>query len=114
MSSSSPQKSKLIAAPLSHSTISSENKTRKHSLRHRLQGYDIFLTRVLKQTSQVALALFFVLSVVCHSSVAIDDTIYLYDDDLYDSVYYDEDYNSALTKYYKEEAKTVGQHQSGE
>lgn len=62
----------------------------------------------------LTITLLFVLSLVCQSSEAIDDTIYLYDDDHYDSLYYDEDYNSALTKYYKEESKTVGQHHSGE
>ena len=52
---------------------------------------------------------------ICHSSKANDDTLYLYEDDLsYDSnYYYDNDYNSALTKYYKESGNTVGHHNSG-
>ena len=51
---------------------------------------------------------------ICNSSKANDDTLYLYEDDLsYDSNYYYDDYNSALTKYYKESGQTVGHHDSG-
>ena len=68
-----------------------------------------------KTTFRFVISSLFVFLIICHSSDATaDDTLYLYDDDLYDSnYYYEEDYNSALTKYYKENPRTAGQHNSG-
>ena len=65
-----------------------------------------------KTTFRFVISSLFVFLITCHSSdAAADDTLYLYDDDLYDTNYfYEEDYNSALTKYYKENPRTVDQH----
>ena len=101
-----------------HRFIPTENKMIKRptsSLRHRTNGInDIFDMKHNKMQRIAQLfAIFFLCLTYCHSTKATDDTLYLYDDDLYDSYYYDDDYSSALTKYYKEGGKSAGQHNSG-
>ena len=111
---SSSQKSKSIAAPLSQATFAHDKKKVKHLLRHLRGRHGERPSNALQQTYLATLILIFVLSLFWHSSEAVDDTLYLYEDDLYDTLYYDDDYSSALTKYYQGETQPLAQHQSGE
>ena len=102
-----------ISSPFHQSsTIVSPTKMKKEP--RKLQPSAICDT-LNRTTIRFVISSLFVFLFICHSSDATaDDTLYLYDDDLYDTnYYYEDDYNSALTKYYKENPRTVGQHGSG-
>ena len=101
----------IISSKMSYSTSISPPSIRaittkmKHSSRKNCDN-------LVKTIFRFVISSLFVFSIICHSSdAAADDTLYLYDDDLYDTNYfYEEDYKSALTKYYKENPRTVDQH----
>ena len=94
------------------STTISTTKMKKEPRNHQPS---VICDTLARTTIRFVISSLFVFLIICHSSDATaDDTLYLYDDDLYDTnYYYEDDYNSALTKYYKENPRTVGQHGSG-
>ena len=95
-----------------YSPIVAEKKTGTNKCRLKVYGAQISFGSVLQNTGHFIIALCLVLSTICHSSQAADDSIYLYEDDLYDSLYYDDNYNNDNV-YYEKGNQDVGQHQSG-
>ena len=104
--------SSQISFPTSHLPITDEFKMKKQTMK--LKTHNICHIALKSKPFQYLVFTLIILLMICHSSKANDDTLYLYEDDLsYDSNYYYDDYNSALTKYYKESGQTVGHHDSG-
>ena len=105
--------SSQLSKPSSHLTIAEKLKIRKGTMN--LKTHKICHIALKSKPFKCLVSTLVVLLMICHSSKANDDTLFLYEDDLsYDSnYYYDDDYNSALTKYYKESGETVGHHNPG-
>ena len=110
--SASSEESKRENIHSSYSLILAEKKTGTNKCRLKVSGTQVSLCSVLQHPGHFVIALCLVLSTICHSSQAADDSIYLYEDDLYDSLYYDDNYNNDNV-YYEKGNHNVGQHQSG-
>ena len=95
-----------------YSPLMAEKKTGINKCRPKVSGTQISFRFALQHTGHFVIALCLVVSTICHFSQAADDSIYLYEDDLYDSLYYDDNYNNDNI-YYEKGNENVGQYQSG-